>query len=409
MTYLKVVKLLGQGGFGRALLVLTETGEQKVLKEVCTERLSEVKQRAVSQEINTLKLMKHANIIRYERHFFKDGNTYILMEYANRGDLSEFIRNRRGEKIAEDTIVDWFVQMCLALKYVHDRKIIHRDVKPANFFLTDLGIVKLGDFGLATFLQNTNALLQTSIGTPFYLAPEVCRGQRYNQKADVWALGCVLYEMCTLKRAFYGFSVKDLLIQIQYRTPPRLPSSYSPELRALLSHMLRKNPDERPTVNQILTLPFMRFKAYALLGKTQAKCEFSHTVFHGVTPGQTPANAADEITILNEQMALIKAIKECYENENDVEEEGIPEEEKIEFMGRTLILKNVGPDSSPQSKAESLRAFIEEILGVARFRDLYLAISNGKAEEIVTKTDTWASELIIRLIACEEAITQTNK
>ena len=404
MTHLKVVRPIGRGGFGRALLVL-DGNQHKVLKEMCTDKMDDAKRRAVSQEINALKLMKHANIIRYEKHFFKNGNTYILMEYADAGDLHAFISSRNGALIPEDLIIDWFVQMCLALKYLHDRKMVHRDIKPGNFFLTKGGIVKLGDFGLATFLPNTNALVKTAIGTPYYVAPEVCRGTCYNQKADVWALGCVLYELCTLKKAFSGFSIRDLMVQIQCRKPPRLPSPFSDELRTLLSFMLRKDPSERPTVNEILTLPFMRFKAIALLGKTQARCELSHTVFHGLPAGETPEDVSDEIMILNEQKALAEAITTCYTDlrSDSLPDEITPECDKIVFMGRTLVLKNIGPESSPQAKAETLRAFIEEIVGVTRFHDLYTAITTKQLSDVMSRTDSWVCELIVRLIACEEA------
>lgn len=402
MTHLKVVRLLGQGGFGRALLVLHD-GHEKVLKEICTDKMDPGRRKAVSREINALKLMKHSNIIRYEKHFFKQDKTYILMEYADGGDLSAFIAQRKGVRISEDHIVDWFVQMCLAVKYLHDRKIIHRDIKPANFFLSKGGIVKLGDFGLAAFLPHTNAVINSSIGTPYYVAPEVCRGACYNQKADIWALGCVLYEMCTLHKAFSGFSIRDLLVEIQCRPSPRLPSSFSEELQNLVTEMLKKDASERPTINQILALPFIRFKAIALLGKTQAGRELAHSVFHGVPAGETPEGVSDEIFLLNERQQLANAIISCYSELNTNLPKPPPESDKIVFMGRTLILRNVGPESSPHARAEALRAFIQEITGPERFQDLYNAIATKQTSEIASRTDCWVSELIFRLIACEEA------
>jgi NIMA (never in mitosis gene a)-related kinase len=106
--------------------------------------------------------------------------------------------------MAEDDILNFFVQICLALKHIHDRKILHRDIKPDNIFLMASKIIKLGDFGVAKVLSNTLACAETQTGTPYYTSPEICLGKRYNHKTDVWSLGCVLFEMVTMTHAFHG-------------------------------------------------------------------------------------------------------------------------------------------------------------------------------------------------------------
>ena len=98
--------------------------------------------------------------------------------------------------------MDWFVQICLPIKYVHDRKILHRDLKPINIFMTDSKTIKLGDFGVSKILDSTNGEAMTYAGTKFYLSPEIVNRQPYNQKTDIWSLGVVLYEMCALERPF---------------------------------------------------------------------------------------------------------------------------------------------------------------------------------------------------------------
>lgn len=98
------------------------------------------------------------------------------------GDLYKHINSQRGNLLPEDQILNWFVQLCLALKHVHDRKILHRDIKSQNVFLTKKGVVKLGDFGIARVLNSTVELARTCIGTPYYLSPEICENRPYNNK-----------------------------------------------------------------------------------------------------------------------------------------------------------------------------------------------------------------------------------
>lgn len=118
------------------------------------------------------------------------------MEYADGGDLHSLIRQRKGSPIPEGMILDLLVQMCLALKHLHDRKIIHRDLKTENIFLNKAGVLKLGDFGIAKVFKNTLQFAKTKIGTPMYMSPEIFQDlAKYNHKTDMWSLGCIVYEV----------------------------------------------------------------------------------------------------------------------------------------------------------------------------------------------------------------------
>ena len=241
------------------------------------------------KEVEILRELKHINIIQYISYNVRNQKLYILMEYADGGDLSDKISEQRLRKkrFREELIVDWFVQMCLSIKYIHDRKIIHRDIKPSNFFFTKTGTIKLGDFGLSAYVEYTEAKFKSRYGTPYYLSPELCNGEKYNQKTDIWSLGCVLYELCTLKKAFNGLTLKLIIESIKNDEPVRISSIYSQELRSLIKLMLNKDQNQRPSINDILKIPLIKYKAIALLGKTQARNELNHSIFHGEKPGKT--------------------------------------------------------------------------------------------------------------------------
>lgn len=100
------------------------------------------------------------------------------------------------------------------MQYIHHKRILHRDIKTSNIFLTSNGTVKIGDFGISKVLENTLDQASTVVGTPYYMSPEVCENKPYTFKSDVWALGCVLYELCTLKHAFDANNLLGLIFKI---------------------------------------------------------------------------------------------------------------------------------------------------------------------------------------------------
>jgi NIMA (never in mitosis gene a)-related kinase len=106
----------------------------------------------------------------------------------------------------EDIILNWFVQLCFAVKYIHEKNILHRDLKLSNIFLSSTGDIKLGDFGIAKVLSETG-FAETMVGTPYYLSPEICQKKLYRQSSDIWSMGCILFEMMNLKHAFEANSM----------------------------------------------------------------------------------------------------------------------------------------------------------------------------------------------------------
>ncbi|XP_008933688.1 PREDICTED: serine/threonine-protein kinase Nek1, partial [Merops nubicus] len=227
-----------------------------------------------------------------------NGCLYIVMDYCEGGDLFKKINAQKGVLFSEDQILDWFVQICLALKHIHDRKILHRDIKSQNIFLTRDGTIQLGDFGIARVLNSTAELARTCIGTPYYLSPEICQNKPYNNKSDIWALGCVLYEMCTLKHAFEAGNMKNLVLKIISGPFPPVSVHYSYDLRNLLSQLFKRNPRNRPSVNSILEKNFIAKRVEKFLTPQLIAEEFNHKIFQKFGPHAAPAKRPAQEQVL---------------------------------------------------------------------------------------------------------------
>lgn len=251
---------IGEGSFGLVYLVVSKkTGANCVAKEINISKMTPKGRDEALREVRVLTKLQHPNIISYKESFIQNGNLYIMTDYCEGGDLASRIRRNSLKScyFTEEEILDWFVQICLALKHVHDQKILHRDIKSQNIFLTRNNIVKLGDFGIAKILENTMELAKTCVGTPYYLSPEICENKPYDSKSDIWSLGCVLYELATLRKPFSAGNVKSLVFKIVKGAYPPLPLRYSFEFRNLMIHLFKVNPKERPSVNNILGRPFI--------------------------------------------------------------------------------------------------------------------------------------------------------
>ncbi|XP_064636362.1 serine/threonine-protein kinase Nek1-like isoform X3 [Lineus longissimus] len=276
------IKKIGEGSFGKAFLVKSKRdGQQYVIKEINIVRMSKKERDEARKEVALLAQMKHPNIVTYRESFEETGSLYICMDFCEAGDLYGKINSQRGILFHEDQVLDLFVQICFAIKYIHDRKILHRDIKSQNIFLTKNGTVKLGDFGIAKVLNSTVELARTCIGTPYYLSPEICENRPYNNKSDIWSLGCVLYEITTLKHAFEAGNMKNLVFKIVRGSYPPVSAKYSYELRNVIAALFKRNPRDRPSVNNLLKKNFLVKKVEKFMGNEVIAKELAHTVMHG--------------------------------------------------------------------------------------------------------------------------------
>ncbi|KAJ9464188.1 putative Protein kinase [Diplonema papillatum] len=273
----KSIKQVGKGAFGMAILIFDENRERySIAKEIVLTTMSSKQKAEAQNEIDILSSLSHPNIIRYEECFVSRDKVIIVMEYADGGDLGAKIKAKQAMStpFRQAEAARIFGQTALALRYLHEKKILHRDLKAQNVFLTKANVVKLGDFGISTVLRNSVMMAQTICGTPYYFSPELCQGQAYNNKSDIWALGCLLYEILSLDVPFRGTSMTDLMKSIVSRDPAPLPGHCDARWRTLVDSLLRKDPDLRPSIHEVLRDSFLR-EQFGVLASEFEHCDNS--------------------------------------------------------------------------------------------------------------------------------------
>eukprot|EP00928_Gymnodinium_smaydae_P043566 TRINITY_DN29155_c0_g2_i1.p1 TRINITY_DN29155_c0_g2~~TRINITY_DN29155_c0_g2_i1.p1 ORF type:complete len:798 (-),score=127.89 TRINITY_DN29155_c0_g2_i1:107-2434(-) len=273
------IRELGRGTFGVASLLRDRGNERgggdtplaascggqtcyrpvqfRVVKEIELSGLSESSRAEAENEAALMFGLSHPHIVACYDAFVESGRLHIIMEYAESGDLSAFLSARRaaGARCTRTEAMRILAQCCSALRYIHSKYILHRDLKTQNIFISEGGSVKLGDFGIAKVLASTVALARTAVGTPFYLAPEVCDGLPYGSKADMWSLGVVFHEVLALELPFHAKSIAALVVKIVTCKPAPLPDDVGEDLQEIAAWLLRKAPVERPSAAELLGKP----------------------------------------------------------------------------------------------------------------------------------------------------------
>jgi len=260
-------RVVGRGNFGKARLLENEdTGELVVSKEAKLDGTEEARRKQSSdwsKEVDLHSKLSHPHIIGYRGSFQQNDMFCIVMDYAAGGTLDGRIARQReaGESFCAEMILRWLAEMASALEHMHSHRVLHRDMKPANVLLSAEGEIKLADFGVSRLLGSQTSLAQTVLGTPFYMSPELFKGEPYSQPTDVWALGVVLFELLTLQRPFTGDNIGVVMTRISrcdFDVAALEGCPHPQELKLLVSgegshrSLLHPDPEARCTLAQLL-------------------------------------------------------------------------------------------------------------------------------------------------------------
>ena len=251
----KIILKFGGEALERSVYKVESEKDNKiyVLKKISILGLNEIEKSKISNEAKILANINHENIVKLI-DFHQDNECfYILMEYCEGTDLGKFIlmyKNKK-ENIKENIVCSITLGICLGLEELHRNNIIHRDIKPANIIVSDNYKIKIVDFGVSR-KTSKNSTMTKYIGTSYYMAPELIKGENYNNKVDIWSFGCVIYELLSLKLCFYDenlFSLYDKIVNKNYEYLNL--NGYNPKWKDLIDLLLKKNYNQRPDIKEV--------------------------------------------------------------------------------------------------------------------------------------------------------------
>ncbi|KAL0224175.1 hypothetical protein P9112_003565 [Eukaryota sp. TZLM1-RC] len=272
----KIAKTIGAGSFGQVYrAVRIADGQEVAIKQVDIKNMSHKERESSLKEVRILAAVSHPHVIRYECAFIEDDKLFIVTEFAAGGDLHNLISKQLQKQrlLHEDIIWRYVIEAVLALKHMHSKRIIHRDLKPQNILLDSRGHLKIADLGLGRVMSEQTLLVHTRVGTPYYISPELIRGDGYDEMSDVYALGAVFYELCALKPPFRVRNNNIIALQnkIVSDKPAALHEYYSDELKFLIFKMLEKQPSDRPSISHILNYSEVKIRMKELEWKKKEK------------------------------------------------------------------------------------------------------------------------------------------
>ena len=255
----EILKRLGEGSFSNVYLVKNKRNNLiYALKKVEISKLTPNARENSLNEIRILASINHENIISFIDSFYtnsENNQNYlnIILEYADDGDLESKIKNQKKIKqyFEEKLIWSIFIQIVFGLNFLHKKNIMHRDLKSANIFLMKNGKIKLGDLNVAKVIQEQE-VLRTQTGTPYYASPEIWEDKPYSFKSDIWSIGIILYQMAALKMPFNGKNINEVYYNLSHVKMQELPNIYSENLSLMIKKILKKDPNERPSCDEIL-------------------------------------------------------------------------------------------------------------------------------------------------------------
>jgi len=247
--------VLGKGSYGQVFLMRNKANKQQIAMKIIEKKYigSPNMLKSLTREIEIHKSLLHENIIKLHEHAEDKKYIYLVMEYAAKGSLFQFIKSRG--KIPEKEAFYFFVQACNAVYFLHKQKLIHRDIKPENMLITGEGKLKLCDFGCCTPCDSDGR--RTFCGTIEYMAPEVVKRDGYKEKADVWSLGVLLYEMLHGHSPFHGTKDQDTMNKI-VENKLEIADFVPMDTKEVIIEMLNENPLKRPAIVEVMGFKWVK-------------------------------------------------------------------------------------------------------------------------------------------------------
>nr|XP_028597794.1 serine/threonine-protein kinase 36 isoform X2 [Podarcis muralis] len=249
-----VLEMIGEGSFGRVYKGRRKYSAQVVaLKFIPKVGRSQKELKNLQREIEIMRGLHHPNIVQMLDSFETDKEVVVVTDYAE-GELFQILED--DGNLPEEQVQDIASQLVSALYYLHSHRILHRDMKPQNILLGKGGVIKLCDFGFARAMSIHTMVLTSIKGTPLYMAPELVEEKPYDHTADLWSVGCILYELCVGTPPFYTNSIFQL-VSLIIKDPIKWPKNMSPNFKSFLQGLLMKDPRQRLSWPELLYHPFI--------------------------------------------------------------------------------------------------------------------------------------------------------
>lgn len=345
---------LGRGTFGEVYRAVNKkTGNYYAVKIVDFEETDDI--RKLFNEILTLTKLKSDYLNKYHESFVVGSTMWIVLEYCGGGLCLDLIKavGRLPDEIASYIIKS----VLLGVVYLHKQRLIHRDIKLANIFITDRGLVKLGDFGVSSEIVHTMHLRRTMVGTGHWMAPEVITNSGYDHKADIWSIGITAYELLTGRSPTAKLPTGEALRKIPFSSPPRLPSNYSEKAQSFVERALVKNPRYRPDAIHLLDHHFI---SSCMADHSNMEMMLLKKEQQGVKP-KIPLNKSRHVSDLSPREPILWDFLEDTGKENLENHKNNRTEAHVKENKHLEILLETCSRVSKRARCDRTRQFIKEL------------------------------------------------
>ncbi|XP_022044559.2 serine/threonine-protein kinase 36 isoform X2 [Acanthochromis polyacanthus] len=348
MNSYHVLELVGEGSFGRVHKGRKRfTGQVVALKFMPKLGRSEKELRSLKREIHIMRDLQHPNIVQLFDSFETETEVVVVTEYAE-GQLFQILED--DGSLPENQVREIACQLVSALYYLHSHRILHRDMKPQNILLGKSGVVKLCDFGFARAMSVSTLVLTSIKGTPLYMSPELVEEKPYDHTADLWSLGCILYELHTGAPPFYTNSIFHL-VQLIVRDPVKWPETMSDTCMSFLKGLLTKDPQKRLSWPDLLHHPFVA-DGVLVLSDTSLFSPLTVTPSPDVL-AQKLKQVAEKSVPTSSGSRLLRRAREQRENGNKREPSGTDSTKKKDGVGNEKVTSTMAAAASPRVKTPS--------------------------------------------------------